>query len=81
MRYYDSGIPVAAMILVTFIVALFFAASLDANDTNSYPNRNIRYTKDNRTNLCFAYQEYNRESFVNVPCSPEVEKHLTKGNN
>ena len=81
MRYYDSWIPVAAMILVAFIVALFCAACLDVNDAKDYPNRNIIYIKDYRTNLCFAYHKYSRESFVNVPCSPEVEKHLTKGNN
>lgn len=40
----------------------------------------ITYVKDSRTNLCYVYNYvdnghgFSSDIFVNVPCTPEVEK-------
>lgn len=44
----------------------------------------IQYVKDNRTGLCFVYNGVNnghgftQDVYANVPCTPEVEKLLSK---
>lgn len=46
---------------------------------NNFPKYNIYYTKDFRTNLCFAiYSDNFTGGMVNVPCSLEVENNLIK---
>jgi len=51
--------------------------ALYTDNTRDY---HIHYSKDKRTNLCFAYHElsFNNAVFTNVPCTPEVENNLDR---
>lgn len=48
--------------------------------TDNTRNYHIHYSKDKRTNLCFAYHELggNNAVFTNVPCTSEVESILDR---
>lgn len=51
------------------------------NPTPQESAQGIRYVKDNRTGLCFVYNNIGMSAqggggdvYTNVPCTPEVEK-------
>ena len=60
------------------MLLLLMGFSLCACATPKDHVRNMYYTKDPRTNLCFATYRMggNSGSFSWVPCTPEVEKQI-----
>jgi hypothetical protein len=60
------------------ILVVIFSSGCE-EDRNRFPEHNIYYAKDIRTNLCFAILSGSfGGSVVNIPCSSEVENNLLK---
>ena len=73
------------LILLVFIfVGCNEASAREFFPTKSQEANQITYVKDSRTNLCFAYNSVTNSNgftdsvLTNVPCTPEVERLLTK---
>ncbi len=51
-------------------------AGTEPTQRGKYVERNVQYSKDPRTNLCFAMVF--PHGFTNVPCTKEVEELISK---
>lgn len=69
------------LLLSLFLLACDEETRRQFNPTPQESAQDIHYVKDNRTGLCFVYNNIGMSAqggggdvYTNVPCTPEVEK-------